>query len=143
MDKKTKLQNLTDTYGAYITTTEFAKLCGVSRFTIINWAKQGRIKSIMTAGKHRRIPISEVEPFLEKLQRKEEGNQDDSWKFCWEFSQEKGFHRDCGNCLLYKKGIEKCHKVIQEFGKEKINNEADCFCCDYYDEFFRKEEELK
>ena len=44
----------------YLTTTEFARLCGVSRFTIINWAKRGKIKAIRTAGRHYRIPASEA-----------------------------------------------------------------------------------
>ena len=39
----------------YMTTTELARLCGVSRFTIINWTKQGRIKAIRTVGRHYRI----------------------------------------------------------------------------------------
>ena len=32
----------------YLTTTEFAILCGVSRFTIINWAKKCKIKAMRT-----------------------------------------------------------------------------------------------
>ncbi len=32
----------------YMTTTKLASLCGVSRFTIINWIKRGRIKAIRT-----------------------------------------------------------------------------------------------
>jgi len=34
----------------YMTTTELAKLCGVSRFTIINWIKRGRIKLLPPEG---------------------------------------------------------------------------------------------
>lgn len=49
-----------DAQSDYITTTDLAALCGVSRFTIINWADQGVIKCAKTVGGHRRIPRSEV-----------------------------------------------------------------------------------
>ena len=59
----------------YMTTTEVAKLCGVSRFTIINWTKQGRIKATRTAGRHYRILASEALSLL------------------------RTFDEECGNCL--------------------------------------------
>jgi excisionase family DNA binding protein len=55
----------------YMTTTEVARLCGVSRFTIINWAKQGRIKTIRTVGRHYRIPASEALALLRSFDQKE------------------------------------------------------------------------
>lgn len=60
----------------YLTTTEFARLCGVSRFTIINWAKQGRIKTIKTAGGHYRIPEAEA---LQLLRTNAQKNKDESF----------------------------------------------------------------
>ena len=62
----------------YLTTTEFAKLFGVSRFTIINWAKRGRIKSIRTAGRHYRIPASEALSLLRSFDEKKETSSSDS-----------------------------------------------------------------
>jgi len=56
----------------YMTTTEVARLCGVSRFTIINWAKQGRIKTIRTVGRHYRIPASEALSLLRSCDQKKE-----------------------------------------------------------------------
>ncbi|MBW7989853.1 MAG: helix-turn-helix domain-containing protein [Planctomycetes bacterium] len=41
-----------------MTTTELAKLCGVSRFTIINWINRGKIRTNKTVGGHSRIPVS-------------------------------------------------------------------------------------
>jgi excisionase family DNA binding protein len=51
----------------YMTTTELSKLCGVSRFTIINWIKQGKIKVIKTVGNHYRIPESEAISLLDDI----------------------------------------------------------------------------
>lgn len=49
----------------YLTTTELARLCGVSRFTIINWVNRGKIRAIRTVGRQYRIPVSEAISFLE------------------------------------------------------------------------------
>ena len=51
----------------HLTTTELAKLCGVSRFTIWNWIKQHKIKAVRTVGGQYRIPASEAISFLETL----------------------------------------------------------------------------
>lgn len=40
---------------AYYTTSEVAKICCVTRFTIRNWINQGRLNSLITLGGHRRI----------------------------------------------------------------------------------------
>ncbi|MFT5206865.1 MAG: excisionase family DNA binding protein [Candidatus Omnitrophota bacterium] len=42
----------------YITTTQAANLCNVSRFTVMNWADRNLLKSIKTLGGHRRIEVS-------------------------------------------------------------------------------------
>lgn len=54
----------------YMTTTDVARLCGVSRFTILNWAKEGKIKTIRTVGRHHRIRESEALYLLRSLGEK-------------------------------------------------------------------------
>ena len=39
----------------YLTTTQAAQLCHVTRFTIRNWINEGKLKSQKTAGGHRRV----------------------------------------------------------------------------------------
>ncbi len=56
----------------YMTTTELSRLCGVSRFTIINWIKRGRIKVIKTVGNHYRIPESEALSLLNTIEEKKD-----------------------------------------------------------------------
>lgn len=58
----------------FMTTTDVARLCGVSRFTVINWAKRGKIKTIRTVGRHHRIEVSEVQALLRRLEEKEESS---------------------------------------------------------------------
>ncbi len=66
----------------YMTTTELARLCGVSRFTIINWAKQGRIKTMKTIGRHNRIPVSEALSLLRTFAKKKKAPPSDLGEPC-------------------------------------------------------------
>lgn len=56
-----------DAQSEYVTTTELAALCGVSRFTIINWTEQGVINCVKTVGGHRRILRSEALKIIKTL----------------------------------------------------------------------------
>jgi excisionase family DNA binding protein len=48
------------------TTFEVARLCGVFHTTVINWVNKGKLKARVTPGGHRRIPITELVPFMKK-----------------------------------------------------------------------------
>ncbi|MBF0494205.1 MAG: helix-turn-helix domain-containing protein [Candidatus Omnitrophica bacterium] len=39
----------------YLTTTEAAKICNVTRFTVLNWIKQGKLPASSTLGGHQRV----------------------------------------------------------------------------------------
>jgi len=85
----------------YLTTTELAKFCGVSRFTILSWIDKGKISTIRTVrGKHR-IPVSEAISFLETLQNKASPKEkkvttSGALGHCWEYQPQ--------NCDLEKLG---------------------------------------
>ena len=104
----------------YLTTTEFARLCGVSRFTIINWAKRGKIKAIRTAGRHYRIPASEALSLLGTFDEKKKPGASDLEESYQTKKQKTGVDEECGNCLSdnqenkYQKGKKK--KLLYSFG---------------------------
>ena len=128
-----------------LTTTELAKLCGVSRFTIINWINRGKMRTMKTAGGHFRIPVSEAISFYETLYKEKGDVRTESLSHCWEYAQKTNCNKECKNCLLYKSRINYCFVVVREFGKEVIHCESDCLNCDYFEEFFtsyRKNEQL-
>jgi excisionase family DNA binding protein len=125
----------------YITTSRLAKLCGVSRFTIINWVKQNRIKSISTAGGHRRIPFSEVISCLETLHRKDESSPVKLFGYCWEFADLTDHNGKCRNCLINKRNAPYCFLLVREFGKDSIGCNGDCLTCGYFEKFFNKQEQ--
>ncbi|UCC95292.1 MAG: helix-turn-helix domain-containing protein [Candidatus Omnitrophota bacterium] len=129
----------------YITTSQLAKFCGVSRFTIINWIKQDKIKAIKTAGGHHRIYLSEVISFLETIhrERKRRGALSVPSVCCWEYAERKGDDKNCRNCLIYKREIDYCFLLAREFGKGVVCCEKDCLHCDYFNEFFNKKKKAE
>ena len=83
----------------YMTTTELARLCGVSRFTIINWIKRGRIKAIRTVGRHYRIPVSEALSLLRTFEEKKKASSSGSGGYCRQQVPTTNGEEECGNCL--------------------------------------------
>ncbi len=69
----------------HLTTTELAKLCGVSRFTIWNWIKQHKIKAVRTVGGQYRIPASEAISFLETCHKARKSLAPGALGHCWEY----------------------------------------------------------
>jgi len=145
MLKETIAKNKINLRKDCLTTTELAKLCGVSRFTIINWVNRGKIKAMKTVGGHCRIPISEAISFYEAFHEEKSGVTSDSLCHCWEYPRKTNYDKECENCLLYKSRINYCFVVVREFGKEVTHCKGDCLNCDYFEEFFssyRKSEQL-
>lgn len=127
---------------AYITTTELAKICGVSRFTIINWAKQGKIKTIKTVGKHHRITMREGLAVFQSLHdRKTSKTQTKARVRCYDYPENK--NKDCRNCLINKTKSPNCFLIARHFGKEKIGCSGDCSHCVYYAELFDKKKNVE
>jgi excisionase family DNA binding protein len=128
-----------------LTTTELAKLCGVSRFTIINWVNQGKIRTMKTVGGHCRIPVSEAISFYENFHKEKIGATSESFCHCWEYPNKSNRDEDCKDCLLYGSRVNYCFIVARQFGRELIRCKGDCLDCDYFEEFFssfNKDEQL-
>ena len=96
----------------YMTTTELSRLCGVSRFTIINWIKQGKIKVIKTVGNHYRIPESEAVSLLDNI--------DEENKATKNISKEKSNKQKKKTKSILKRGIRLRSK--DKLSKLKKNN---------------------
>lgn len=125
----------------YLTTTELARFCGVSRFTILSWIDKGKISTIRTVGGKHRIPISEAISFLETLQRKSSPKEkkvatSGALGHCWEYLQKTNCERECNNCLIYGREIDYCFVVVRQFGKGVIRCMGDCLSCAYFEKFF-------
>lgn len=51
----------------YLTTSQVAERFGVHPNTVVNWANEGRLPFIRTAGKHRRFAVEDVEALAASL----------------------------------------------------------------------------
>ncbi len=104
----------------YMTTTELARLCGVSRFTIINWVKQGKIKVIKTVGRHCRIPVSEALSLLRTLSEKKKASTFGLGRHCRQQTPTTNGNEECGNCLTSneknKQARVKKKNILYTFG---------------------------
>jgi len=134
-DDETKLQK------NYLTTTELGRLCGVSRFTIRNWTKRGKIRAVKTVGRQYRIPVSEAISFLETLHfeayhKDESGLTPGSLRHCWEYPEKTNCDKKCRDCLIHGRDIDYCFMVVRQFGKGVIRCKGDCLDCDYFGEIF-------
>jgi len=105
--------------GKYFSTNDIARMCSVTRQTVINWIKRGKLKAVSTPGGHRRVPRQQLlEFFLEKgmdtalvWQFEEERRKE--IPYCWEYFG-MGFTRrwsdhDCGKCLVKQVRALRCY----------------------------------
>lgn len=125
----------------YLSTTELAKLCGVSRFTIINWANKGKINAFKTVGGKYRIPVTEAISFLESLHwQTSHKNKNDlapnTLGHCWEYPRRTNCDNRCKDCLMHGREVDYCFIVVRQFGKGVIRCQGDCLNCEYFGEFF-------
>ena len=136
-DGKTKSQK------NYLTTTELARTCGVSRFSIINWINQGKIRAFRTVGRQYRIPASEAISFFETFHKVKNTTASGLLVRCWEYLQKTNCDKECRNCLIYERRIDYCFVVVRQFGKEVIRCKGDCLNCDYFNEIFNKSKKIE
>lgn len=128
----------------YLTTSEASEFLQVTRFTVLNWIKQGKLQAITTLGGHRRIPKEVLTSFIQRTksanQSEAKSKHKDSVVNCWESKEilESGEH-NCGHCLVFKKKANRCFLSIRKFGSMKVECESDCLDCEYFGTYYPEE----
>ena len=128
--------------GKSLSTSQAAKLCHVSRHTMINWVNNGRLKSSQTIGGHRRISREDFLKFVKdnKIAGVDAGYNKHLIPRCWEFSSFRKFGgHDCAKCLVFREKADKCFLLVKKFGSEVIQCQSDCSNCSYLIEHYPKE----
>ncbi len=144
----------------YLTTTEAASICHVTRFTIANWEKCGKLKTHKTGGGHRRILRKNLMAFIRNnhivsIEKKEtnscaprtgmaenpsSGNrvQDTGYRipYCWEFRFKNINKHHCVSCLVFKERANKCFLINKEFGAEIVECQDECPDCEYLNTYY-------
>ena len=134
------------TKNKYLTTTNAAQFFNVTRFTVLNWIKQGKLKAVRTLGGHQRIPRENITSLIQKNRitppRFSDVKPKDKEPFicCWESIEiiESGQH-DCARCLVFKQKANRCFLSIREFGAMKVKCESNCLDCRYFERYFPEE----
>ncbi len=134
------------TAGEYVTTSDAAELCNVTRFTIRNWILDNKLKASQTAGHHHRILKSDLLKFMKEtgIQPVVRSQKVPAFLNCWEYrnlTQAEG--HDCAKCLVFKEQANRCFLTVHEFGSEKVRCGEDCSQCAYMETFFPKEKGIR
>ncbi|MBF0384297.1 MAG: helix-turn-helix domain-containing protein [Candidatus Omnitrophica bacterium] len=128
----------------YLTTTQASKILHVSRFSVLHWIKQGKIKAVSTLGGHQRIPKESIVSLLSKKSFKNriKNNIKPQVKIipCWEAKESLGSNKhNCNDCLVYKEKINRCFLSLREYAGLKVECGIDCPKCGYLKVYFPKE----
>ena len=125
----------------YLTTAEASKYLNVTRFTVLNWIKCGKLQSASTFGGHSRIPRGVLQAALKQMTttnrmapptlpaKPQEANT--SIVHCWESKEIKDKNCDhlCHKCLVFKKKIDLCFMSVKRYGSLKVECKQDCLNC--------------
>ncbi|MBF0486017.1 MAG: helix-turn-helix domain-containing protein [Candidatus Omnitrophica bacterium] len=125
----------------YFSTVEAAKICSVTRFSVINWTNKGILKTTKTPGGHRRIHRADLVAFIKTYKiglnafKSEElvGSGSDFLR-CWEYhqsSRKKGVH-NCKLCVVFLSDTKKCYTLRAHVSHQKIFCKTSCVACEYY-----------
>ena len=135
----------------YYSTVEVAKLCSVTRFSVINWTNQGVLKSIKTPGGHRRIHRMDLITFIKTYKigtdalKSEKLISDPDFLRCWEFhkTSDNSKEHNCKVCVVFLSGAKKCFTLREHIGHQKVFCQSPCVECGYYKSIHLTQEAIK
>jgi len=126
----------------YFTTNEIAKICKVTRQTVINWIRAGKLDAQSTPGGHRRVIREDLVKFIEKagidpfVVETYEETVKKRVPFCWEYHA-RGFGSTysahlCDRCLVKRTHALNCYLLAKEIDIARRFCLTSCEECRYY-----------
>lgn len=126
----------------YFTTNDIAQMCSVTRQTVINWIKTGKLKANLTPGGHRRVLRDDLVSFFQGNRMELSIIQDYEEKYrkrtpyCWEyfsmgFVSRSSLH-ECDKCPVKRARAQRCYELADLFRKEADFCHTECGNCGYY-----------
>jgi excisionase family DNA binding protein len=114
-----------------LTTGQAAKLCSVTRDTVLRWLRGGRLPGTRTAGGHYRIDPADLEQLLSSV------GEPEPLEPCWTYHSKDGRLSDgCAECSVYRARALRCFEMAAlpgEAGHRQKFCEQSCAQCDYYE----------
>jgi excisionase family DNA binding protein len=135
----------------YYSTVDVAKLCSVTRFSVINWAKQRILKSTKTPGGHRRIHRADLISFIKTYKigidavKSEKLISQSDFLRCWEFHKSpamNGVH-NCKLCVVFLSDTKKCYTLREHVAHQKVFCQTSCLSCEYYKKIHLDQEDCE
>jgi excisionase family DNA binding protein len=136
---------ISDTSRAFLTTSETAKLFGVTRFTILNWIRGKKLKAAQTVGRRNRILKTDLLRFMNQhcIASLNLPEQFKEFVNCWDYARFNHLSgHECKQCLVFKEKMNRCFLTVHEFGHGKVRCGQDCSDCSYLDVFFPEKKSL-
>ncbi|MBF0252836.1 MAG: excisionase family DNA-binding protein [Candidatus Omnitrophica bacterium] len=127
----------------YLTTSQAAKFCNVTRFTIRNWAIEGKLKFKQTGGGHRRILKDDLVRFIDDngISSQLSDTVTELIPHCYDYKKFKNSDlHNCKQCLVYREKAGKCFLLIKEFGSKKVQCQHDCATCEFMGTYYSKDQ---
>ena len=103
----------------YISTGQAAKICSVTRDTVLKWIQSGHLPARRTAGGHHRILRSDLDKIVdfpadpEPSAPAEERKVSEDVKFCWEHHGDGRVTDECRACAIYAMRAQRCYEVLR------------------------------
>ena len=125
----------------YLTTAEASKFLNVTRFTVLNWIKSGKLQSASTFGGHSRIPRGVLKAAMRQIKTVNRSVSisnplpptTSGVVHCWESKEiiDLNCKHTCNKCLVFKKKVDLCFLSVREYGSLKVECKQDCMSCTY------------
>jgi excisionase family DNA binding protein len=126
----------------YISTGQAAKICSVTRDTVLKWIQSGYLPARRTAGGHHRILRSDLDAIVgfpadsEAPAPAEERTISPDIKFCWEHHGDGEVTDECRACAIYAMRAQRCYEVLRlapDTVQSGIRCQRECSECGYFE----------
>lgn len=120
-----------------LSTGQAARLCSVTRDTVLKWIKLGKIEAIQTPGGHYRIKGESLKPYTSMSNAPRTPETDEKpVSFCWEYhSQDGEIKHDCRECMVFQSRAQKCFLMAglgEKTGLAGVHCKDNCYDCEYF-----------
>lgn len=140
--KYTKNNKKSQMSSKYISTGQAAKICSVTRDTILKWIQSGHVPARRTAGGHHRILKSDLDRIVgfpvetEVPAPAAEPKRSSDIKFCWEHHGDGRITDECRACAIFAMRAQRCYEVLRlapETVQSGIRCQRECSECEYFE----------
>ncbi len=123
----------------FLTTGQAARLCSVTRDTVLKWIRAGRVPAQRTPGGHHRILRRDLELAVRSSEVERGKPQCDpaqvSFHYCWEYFENGDLPHLCARCSVYLSRAHRCYELARtgsQTGYHGALCESDCGDCEYF-----------